>query len=202
MSAKKLITAIIICITLSAVMGFSQNVSATLSGTVKDPAGAVIPSAQVTLTNQATQVAAISASNAAGIFVFPSLLPGTYTLTVSTSGFRTLIMKDISIAVNERRSFGNLTLEIGEIQHNVEITAEVTPVQTASSERAGLVTSGHTVLACTTHGHPAAPHFYSQESVYEEHENCGDSWTHFAPFPLPPFPKIPATSKGGYHDVF
>ncbi|HYK90550.1 MAG TPA: TonB-dependent receptor [Acidobacteriota bacterium] len=145
MCIRKSISAAIICLTFFAAVGYSQNVSATLSGTVKDPAGAVIPNAQVTLTNQATNSAEKSATNVAGIFVFPSLLPGTYSLTVSTTGFRTLTMKDITVVINERRSLGDLTLEVGEIQQTVEITAEVTPVQTASSERAGLV-SGDQIL--------------------------------------------------------
>jgi hypothetical protein len=53
---------------------YSQVISATLSGTVRDPAGSVIPNAQVTLTNQATGVSQKSATNEAGLFVFSSVL--------------------------------------------------------------------------------------------------------------------------------
>jgi len=140
MSIKKLISGAIICLALFAVAGFSQNVSGELSGTVKDAAGAVIPNADVNLTNQATKAVEKSFTNQAGVFFFPSLLPGTYSLSVSTAGFRTLNMKDITIVTNQRRSVGDLVLQVGEIQQTVQVTADITPVQTASSERAGLMT--------------------------------------------------------------
>jgi len=124
---------------------YSQNISAVLSGTVKDPAGSVIPNAQVTLTNQATGVAQKSVSNEAGLFVFSSVLPGTYTIAISTSGFRSFQMRDITITANERRSLGDVTLQVGQLQERIEVIAEATPIQTASSERAGLV-SGDQVL--------------------------------------------------------
>lgn len=134
-----------VCLILFSVAAFSQNVSGVLSGTVKDSAGAVIPNAQVTLTNQATNVAARISTNESGFFVFPSVLPGTYSLNVGTAGFRTFQMKDIAITTNERRAVGDITLQVGEIQQTVEVQAATTPVQTASSERMGLV-SGDQIL--------------------------------------------------------
>ena len=140
MKIDRFIAAGIICLTLFAVTGYSQNVSGVLSGTVKDPAGAVIPGAQVTLTNQATRVVENLTTNSAGFFVFPSVLPGTYSVSISTAGFKALHMKDITIVTNDRRSLGDLTLQVGELTQSVEVTADITPVQTASSERAGLMT--------------------------------------------------------------
>ncbi len=145
MKINRLISAGIICLTLFTVTGFSQNVSGVLSGTVKDAAGAVIPNAQVTLTNQSTKAAETLSTNAAGFFVFPSILPGVYSLSVSTTGFKAISIKDITIVTNDRRSLGDLTLQIGEIEQTVEVMAAITPVQTASSERAGLV-SGDQIL--------------------------------------------------------
>jgi hypothetical protein len=124
---------------LSLVPAFPQNISGTLSGTVKDPAGSVVPNAQVTLTNQNTGASQTIRSNDAGMFVFPSVLPGTYTVTVSMSGFRSYQVRDVALTQSERRSLGDIVLQIGPVQERVEVTAEVTPVQTASSERAGLI---------------------------------------------------------------
>jgi len=129
----------------------AQNISATLTGTVQDQAGAVIPGADIKLTNQATGVSVQSATNDVGIFVFSSVLPGTYTLEVGMPGFRTLTMRDIVVTANERRSVGNITLEIGEVEQRVEVTAETSYVQTASSERAGLI-SGDQVLSLAVKG--------------------------------------------------
>jgi len=122
-----------------------QNISATLSGTVLDQAGAVIPGADIKLTNQGTGVTVGSASNEVGMFVFTSLLPGTYTLEIGMPGFRTLTMREVVLTANERRSIGNLTLQVGEVEQRVEVTAETSYVQAASSERAGLI-SGDQVL--------------------------------------------------------
>lgn len=120
---------------------YSQNVSGTLTGTVKDPAGSAIPRAQIALTNQATGAIQTITSNEAGLFVFSSVLPGTYTVDVSMEGFRSFQVRDVTITANERRSLGEVTLSIGQVQDRIEVVAEITPVQTASSERAGLVTT-------------------------------------------------------------
>jgi hypothetical protein len=128
-----------------------QNISATLTGTVLDQAGAVIPGADIKLTNQATGVSVQTASNEVGIFVFTSLLPATYTLEVGMPGFRTLTMREIVLNANERRSLGNISLQVGEVEQRVEVTAEASYVQTASSERAGLI-SGDQVLKLAVKG--------------------------------------------------
>ncbi|HWR53455.1 MAG TPA: carboxypeptidase regulatory-like domain-containing protein [Bryobacteraceae bacterium] len=124
---------------LSAVCLFSQNVSGTLSGVVKDPGGAVIPAAEVTLINAATGVSQKMSTNESGMFVFSYVLPGTYNLEVSMAGFRTVQVRDITVTATERRSVGEIALQVGQLQERVQVTAEATPVQTASSERAGLV---------------------------------------------------------------
>ena len=123
----------------------SQNISGVLSGTVKDPAGSVIPGAQVTLTNQATKVVQNAKTNDAGLFVLSSVMPGTYTLEITMAGFRSYQLRDIAMTANERRSLGDVQLQVGQVQERVEVTAEITPVQTASSERQGLV-SGEQIL--------------------------------------------------------
>jgi hypothetical protein len=120
---------------------YAQNVSGTLTGTVKDPAGSAIPRAQIALTNQATGAIQTITSNEAGLFVFSSVLPGTYTVDVSMEGFRSFQVRDVTITANERRSLAEVTLSIGQVQDRIEVVAEITPVQTASSERAGLVTT-------------------------------------------------------------
>ena len=63
--------------------------TATITGTVLDTSGAVIPNAQVTLTNEASADVRVVASNGDGNFVFPSLIPGSYTVTVELKGFKT-----------------------------------------------------------------------------------------------------------------
>jgi hypothetical protein len=130
---------------------FCQSITGALTGIVKDPAGSVIPRADVTLTNQNTGAAQTITTNESGLFLFGSVLAGTYSVTISTSGFRKYQMKDVAVTLNERRSLGDIVLQVGQLQERVEVVAEVTPIQTASSERAGLV-SGSQVLDTPARG--------------------------------------------------
>ncbi len=142
-----LLVSLVVC--LPPVLG--QNVSGTLTGTVVDPAGAVVPGADVKVTNQATGFVMQSATNEVGIFSMAGLGAGTYTIEVGLPGFRTLTLKGVALTAAERRSVGNLALQVGEVEQRVEVTAETSYVQTASSERAGLI-SGDQVLNLAVKG--------------------------------------------------
>jgi len=156
-----------------AVPAFSQNISALITGTVTDSAGAVIPNAQITLTNQQTRAAQTLRSNDSGIFVFPSVLPGTYTVEVSVAGFRSHQTKDVTVTMNERRSLGEIMMQVGQVQERVEVTAEVTPVQTASSERAGLVT-GTQLLNTAIRGRDFVALIATLPGIYDENMQARD----------------------------
>ncbi len=73
------------------VLTWSQTESATLSGRITDQTGSVIAGAQVTATNADTNVASSAKTNDAGIFIFPSLEPGNYQLSVKATGFSGLV---------------------------------------------------------------------------------------------------------------
>ncbi|MGH9586638.1 MAG: carboxypeptidase regulatory-like domain-containing protein, partial [Acidobacteriaceae bacterium] len=72
---------------LMCVPGAWAQFSGTVTGTVVDPSGAVVPNANVKLTNEATGQANEAQSNASGVFTFPSLAPGNYSLTCTAAGF-------------------------------------------------------------------------------------------------------------------
>src|ERR1700678_954996 len=76
----------------------------SIEGTVTDASGAVVAGAQIVLTNQDTAVALTSASNEAGLFRFPSLGLGTYTLTATKQGFETFKQENIALAAEEKRT--------------------------------------------------------------------------------------------------
>src|SRR5438067_13802933 len=69
--------------------------SATIAGTVTDSAGAVVPNADVVVTEQATNVSTPSKSTAAGEFTVPYLPAGTYTVSVNVTGFQPFVVKDL-----------------------------------------------------------------------------------------------------------
>jgi len=147
---RRIATVLLVLICLVAPV-YSQNISGIVSGTVRDPAGSVVPNAQVSLTNQATGVQQTLRSNAAGFFVFSSVLPGTYAVNVSATGFRAVVMRDVTVTANERRDLRDIKLEVGQLQQEVQVTAEATPIQTLSSERSGLM-AGDQILNLATKG--------------------------------------------------
>src|SRR5689334_24704725 len=80
---------------------FGQGGSArtSISGTVVDKTGGVIPGATVDVKNNATGVSTTTVSSSAGVFNVPALDPGTYTVSVSLQGFKTAVIKDVVLVV-------------------------------------------------------------------------------------------------------
>src|SRR5687768_3483030 len=91
-------------------------------GKVTDPEGAVVPRAEVNLTDTATNRVRTQRTNDDGHFTFNGVLPGTYTLKVTAQGFRPAELKSVIVEVN--RSFtADFALEVGNISDVVELTA-------------------------------------------------------------------------------
>ncbi len=86
---------------LAAVPVLAQS-TATLAGTVKDPTGAVLPGATVTIHNNGTGANRTIASDSAGQYVAPSLIPGDYTVTVAAQGFATYTVKSYVLQVDQK----------------------------------------------------------------------------------------------------
>jgi hypothetical protein len=105
----------------------------SLSGTVLDPSGAVIPKATITLTNNATQVTQTVTTKATGFYSFNELPPGDYALVVTAQGFKTNKMTDVALAAETPRSL-NITLQIGGTVESVTVSAnQAQALQTADA---------------------------------------------------------------------
>src|SRR5436190_21942550 len=74
---------------------------ATLTGTVTDTSGAVVPGVQVTATNEATNIVASVTANETGRYLFPSLRPGTYKITATHQGFKQFVSAGVTLQVNQ-----------------------------------------------------------------------------------------------------
>jgi hypothetical protein len=127
--------------TLLCGLASAQTITSTLLGTVTDPTGAVVPGAQIEISNQATGAVRNTTADSAGLFRFLNLAPGTYQLNIKAPSFKSWILKEIAVSAAETRDVGRIALEIGSLTEQVVITAEATPVQVASSERSALVDS-------------------------------------------------------------
>jgi hypothetical protein len=127
------VTVIVALALLFSSIAFSQQLTGTLSGTAYDEAGAVVPNASITLTNQSSGDIRKVTSNGEGYFSFSAVPPGSYSLTVSASGFTEWELKGIVINQGDNRTVPNIALKVGAITEKVEIqsTAEsVAPVDT------------------------------------------------------------------------
>src|SRR4030095_14167985 len=135
------VLAVVVILLAGAMSAFAQTTgSATLTGTVVDNVG-VVPGATVTATQVSTTVPRTVTTNEQGEFRIPSLPPGRYTVKVEMDGFKPINMPAFNLLGNEIRGLGKLTLTAGGISESVTITAEVTPVQTATSALTKNITS-------------------------------------------------------------
>ncbi len=123
----------------------AQEVTGRISGTVKDPSGAVVPNAKVTLTNtDKNAVARTVTTDASGNFSAPLLPIGNYSLTVEAPGFQTFTQKGIVLNVADKLTFFP-TLQLGSAQQAVTVEANAQQVDLQSTQAAGLVTGTQVV---------------------------------------------------------
>src|SRR4051794_3630241 len=97
-----------------------QRTTATISGTLTDPTGAVVPGAQVTVTEMATGAVVTAQANNDGFYVLSSLSPGTYRLKVEQEGFQTYVQESIVVQVG-RPVTVNGTLQLGTASQTVTV---------------------------------------------------------------------------------
>jgi hypothetical protein len=113
--------------------------SSTLTGTVYDQTGAVIPGASVTATNKPTGVDYTTQTTAAGLYRLPSLPVGTYSISIGAKGFRQAVIDNVVLTVAQTVT-QNATLKLGVETQTVTVEGEGEQlVQTASSQISGLV---------------------------------------------------------------
>ncbi|MEN6601197.1 MAG: carboxypeptidase regulatory-like domain-containing protein [Bryobacteraceae bacterium] len=122
----------LLCLTATAV--YSQSTSGSMSGTVTDPNGAVVPGAKVVANHVPTNRDSETVTTAAGLYVFPTLPAGPYTLTVTQPGFKKNVQTNIEIRVALRNTM-DVKLEIGDVAESVEVKAEVPLLETTTASR-------------------------------------------------------------------
>lgn len=109
-----------------------QVAGGTLSGTVADANGGPIPNAKISIKNKATGISSDITSDSAGVYSAPNLLPGTYEVTVSATGFATQQRTGITLGVGEQRLM-NISLQIGTVNQKIQVTAAAPTVELATS---------------------------------------------------------------------
>jgi hypothetical protein len=117
----------------------AQGLTGQISGTLNAPDGGVVPNAKVEVTNQETSQVRVVTSDDKGNFVVTQLLPGTYTLVVTVTGFKKYQQNSIVLTANERIDVHEISLEVGDLNQSVTVTADQVFVKTESAERSGLI---------------------------------------------------------------
>jgi hypothetical protein len=117
---------------------YAQVAGATLTGAVTDSSGATLPNAQVTITDVATGEARTVSSNAAGLYLAPNLLPGSYDVKVAATGFKTQLQKGVTLTVGAEQVL-DFAMQVGQMSQTVEVTTEAPTVELTSSELSATV---------------------------------------------------------------
>jgi len=116
----------------------AQVSGATLTGSVTDPTGAVIPNAKVSIKNTATGIVTNATTNSAGLYTVPNLIPGPYQVTVSAQGFQTELRTGITLTVGGQQAL-NVALRVGQTTQTISVSGAAPAVQLASSTVSGNV---------------------------------------------------------------
>ncbi|MFZ0684017.1 MAG: carboxypeptidase regulatory-like domain-containing protein [Terriglobales bacterium] len=121
---------------------FAQVTSGTIFGTVKDPSGAMVSGATVTISDPANGLTRTVTTSASGEFAAPGLYPGNYTITIEAKGFKKLESSGFVLSAADKLSAGELTIEVGAATDSVSVTADAGQVQLQadSGERSDVIT--------------------------------------------------------------
>jgi hypothetical protein len=118
----------------------AQVAGATLSGTITDQTGAVIPQASISVKKIDTGIIRTSVTSAAGFYSVPNLLPGTYEVRTSAQGFSTEVKTGVTLTVGEQQVL-DFKLQVGQTSQTVVVTTEAPTVELASSSISAVINS-------------------------------------------------------------
>lgn len=129
---------ICLALTLAALPLLAQTTAGSIVGSAKDPSGAILPAAAITVSNEDTGISREVVTNQTGDFSVPNLLPGNYSVTAKLAGFKTLVRSGVVVRLNQATTV-DLLMELGAVTQSVEVTGAVPLLQTVAS------TVGHVV---------------------------------------------------------
>jgi hypothetical protein len=130
-----------ILLALASITAFAQTTgSATLRGSVKDPAGAIIRGATVTLSNTRTKEERKTTTSDEGTYVFAAVTPGEYSLKVEAPGFKTSELSKVALETSTTRAL-DVIAEIGQPTETVTVTAGLDQVQTETGAKENVISA-------------------------------------------------------------
>jgi hypothetical protein len=127
----------LIGLVLSCGLALGQVATGSLSGTITDANGASVPGAKLVITSKDTGTKIEAASSDAGLYVFPAVPAGAWTLTAEKNGFKKLTRSGIEVRIAQRLDL-DLKLEVGDVQQTIEVTAETPLLETSTSDKSAV----------------------------------------------------------------
>jgi hypothetical protein len=132
---RMLFVGVLVLVGLCGGMLWGQAGGGSVVGSIHDPSGAVIPKAEIILTNTETGIAQSTQSTASGEYVFPLVQVGTYTLTVSAAGFEQVVQQNVVVGLNKTITI-NESLKVGSTSTSVQVEALTSQLETTTSQAA------------------------------------------------------------------
>jgi hypothetical protein len=120
------------------VRGWSQTHLATVSGTITDPSGAVVPSVSVTIVSQGTGLKRSALTDSSGEYRFAGLPTGNYSLRMEKTGFRSQVREGVQLNSAVEVTI-NSQLALGDISQQTTVSANATGIDSTTSTTAGLL---------------------------------------------------------------
>ena len=125
-------------LSLGCMPAIAQSSNAQISGLITDPSGAVVPGAEITALNSATNVPYTAVSNGSGIYLLQELLPGPYTVTVTAQGFGAIKQSGLVLLTGTRLS-QNFELKPGAVEESVSVSAAQTLISSDDAASASVL---------------------------------------------------------------
>lgn len=126
------------CLLAVAIPAAAQTSTATISGLVTDPAGAIVSGARIIVTETRRNTALETSSNSSGMFTIPELQPGVYRVRVEMAGFQTYVLEELALSTQQKATV-NVALVIGSVSEQVSVTAAAQQLDATSSTLSAVV---------------------------------------------------------------
>ena len=141
MSIRSWVRASLLMLSIGLLVGINAQSSTTgnITGTVRDPQGAAVPKAEVTITDEKTGVSRTLSATEDGFYNATSLPASLYTVSTAPAGFKKTLITGVDLHVNENKTV-NLDLQVGQVTETVTVTSEAAPVELRSGEVSSLIT--------------------------------------------------------------
>ncbi len=131
--------------------GAQTSTTGLVQGLVTDPQGAVVPGAEVKLLDPATNRSQVEKTNDSGLYTFVNVSPGSYTITVGKTGFRTAQVDQLKVEVNRAYTI-NVTMELGQVTEVVQVQAGVAAELQTTDAQVGNVVQTRVLRSLPTLG--------------------------------------------------